>query len=105
MSATIDAGDKGFSVYILSCVDGAFYTGMTNNLSRRLAEHQAGRGSKWVARRLPVEMAYYVDGLSWEEARAVERYVKSLSRARKQALIDGDERALVLVEKRKLGVR
>lgn len=97
----IDEDDRPYSVYILSCANGAFYTGMTNDLDRRLTEHRAGRGSKWVARRLPVEVAFCLDGLSWDDAREAERYIKTLSRARKQALVNGDARALDLVEKRK----
>lgn len=93
--------DRSYSVYILSCADDAFYTGMTNDLDRRLSEHRAGRGSKWVALRLPVEVDFCLDGLSWNEAHEVEQYIKRLSRARKQALIDGDARGLALVEKRK----
>ncbi len=96
-----DEKNKPYAVYILSCADGAFYTGMTCDLDRRLAEHRAGRGSKWVAQRLPVEAAFTLDGLGWDEAREVERYVKSWSRVRKQALIEGDARALV--EKRMTG--
>jgi putative endonuclease len=90
-----------YTVYILSCADGAYYTGMTCDLDRRLAEHRAGRGSKWVARRLPVDVVFRVDGLGWDEAREVERYIKTWTRARKRSLVDGDGWALALVEKRR----
>ena len=84
-----------------SCADEAFYTGMTCDLARRLAEHRAGCGSKWVAQRLPVEVVFVLDGLSHRGAWKIERYIKTLTRARKQALIDGDARMLALAEKQK----
>ena len=99
MTAGEDCG--AYSVYILSCADGAYYTGMTRDLDRRLAEHRAGRGSRWVARRLPVEVVFSLDGLSYRSAMRIERYVKTLARARKEALIDGDPGMLSLVERRR----
>jgi|GEM_PF-904357 len=98
------AGEEsaGYTVYILSCADGAYYTGMTRDLARRLGEHRAGRGSRWVAQRLPVEIVFALDGMSYHSAWEIERYIKTLTRARKQALIEGDARMLALVEKRKV---
>ena len=93
--------DKGsYCVYILSCAGGSFYTGMTNDLERRLAEHQAGRGSRWTQKRLPVVLAFALNDLDYRAAYEVERYIKSLSRARKEALVAGDPRMTSLVEKR-----
>jgi putative endonuclease len=97
----VGEGNATYTVYILSCADGAYYTGMTCDLDRRLAEHRAGRGSKWVVRRLPVDVVFRLDGLGWDEAREVERYIKTWSRARKRSLVDGDARALALIEKRR----
>jgi len=94
-------GEKTYCVYILSCADGSFYTGMTCDLARRLAEHQACRGARWTKRRLPVELAFSLNGLSYRFALEVERYVKSLSRARKEALVAREPRMLALVEKRR----
>jgi putative endonuclease len=95
-------GGGAYTVYILSCADGAFYTGMTCDLARRLTEHRAGCGSKWVAQRLPVELVFVLDDLSYHSAWKIERYIKTLTRVRKQALIDGDAGILALVEKRKV---
>ena len=44
--------------YILACVDGTLYTGWTNNLEKRLATHNAGRGGKYTRSRLPVRLVY-----------------------------------------------
>jgi predicted GIY-YIG superfamily endonuclease len=73
---------------------------MTNDLARRLAEHRAGRGARWTQRRLPVELAFSLDDLEYRSAREVERYIKSLSRARKEALVAREPGMLALVRKR-----
>jgi putative endonuclease len=91
---------KRYCVYILSCADGSFYTGMTADLPRRLAEHRAGRGAQWTRRRRPVELAFSLGGLGYRSALEVERYVKSLSRARKEALVEREPGMLSLVRKR-----
>jgi len=92
--------ERNYCVYILSCADDSLYTGMTNDLARRLAEHRAGRGARWTQRRLPVELVFSFNELSYRAACEVERYIKTLSRARKEALITRNPRALALVEKR-----
>ena len=47
-----------FYVYILRCRNDIFYTGYTNNIERRLAEHNRGTASKFTRSRLPVILAY-----------------------------------------------
>ena len=101
ISDDLDQDPRRYCVYILSCADGSFYTGMTCDLARRLAEHRAGRGAGWTKRRLPVELVFSLDGLSYRSAIEVERYVKSLRRARKEALVAREPGILALVEKRK----
>jgi putative endonuclease len=91
---------KGYCVYILSCADDSLYTGMTLDLDRRLSEHKAGRGAQWTRRRRPVKLVFLLDGLSYRAACEVERYVKSLTRARKKALVAHEPKMLSLVEKR-----
>jgi predicted GIY-YIG superfamily endonuclease len=92
--------ETSYCVYILFCADDSLYTGMTNDLARRLAEHRAGRGAQWTQRRLPVEVVFSLNGLSYRTACEVERYIKTLPRAKKEALIARDPRILALVEKR-----
>jgi putative endonuclease len=92
--------DRGYCVYILSCADDSLYTGLTLDLDRRLSEHRAGRGAQWTRRRRPVKLVFSLDGLSYQAACEVERYIKSLSRARKEALVARDSKMLSLVEKR-----
>ena len=45
-----------FWAYMLRCSDGSYYTGHTDSLEHRIAQHRAGLGSDWTKRRLPVEL-------------------------------------------------
>ena len=45
--------------YIVMCSDGTYYTGWTNNLQKRIDDHNAGRGAKYTKSRLPVKLVYY----------------------------------------------
>ncbi|MEG1849131.1 MAG: GIY-YIG nuclease family protein, partial [Oscillospiraceae bacterium] len=49
---------KDCFVYLLRCGDGSLYTGWTDDLARRLAAHQAGKGAKYTRSHLPVELVY-----------------------------------------------
>jgi len=86
-------------LYILKCADGSCYTGSTNNLSLRLAQHKAGEGCAYTLKRLPVELVYIQEFLSEHEAFLREGQVKGWSRAKKEALIRGDFEALVMLSK------
>jgi putative endonuclease len=86
-------------LYILQCADDSYYTGSTNNLALRLAQHQAGEGSVYTRHRLPVKLVYTQEFSSEHEAFLRERQVKGWSRAKKEALIRGDFEALVELSK------
>jgi putative endonuclease len=86
-------------LYILKCADGSYYTGSTNNLPLRVAQHQAGEGSAYTRSRLPVELVYSQEFPSEHEAFLRERQVKGWSRAKKEALIHGDFEALIRLSK------
>jgi len=75
--------------YILSCADGTLYTGWTNDLDRRLATHNAGRGGKYTRARLPVTLVYHEEFATKEEAMAREWAIKQLTRSEKLRLIEG----------------
>jgi predicted GIY-YIG superfamily endonuclease len=77
-------------VYILKCANGAFYVGYTAELDKRVATHNAGRGSAYTARNGPVTLVYSESFPSESEAMRREGQLKRWSRAKKQALIDGD---------------
>ena len=73
-------------VYMLECGDGSLYTGWTNDLSRRLAAHQSGRGAKYTRGRAPVRLAYAEQCADKSAALRREAALKALPRARKLAL-------------------
>ena len=79
---------KGY-LYILLCVDGSFYTGSTNDLERRLKEHQAGEGANHTRKRLPVELVYWEEYPRIDLAYDREQQIKGWSRDKKIALIEG----------------
>lgn len=73
--------------YILKCKDGSLYTGWTNNLEKRIKDHNAGKGAKYTKSRRPVELVYYETFDTKEEAMKREYAVKQLSRTKKIQLI------------------
>ena len=75
-------------VYMLRCRDGSFYTGCTNNLTRRLALHQSGKGAKYTRSRLPVKLAWYEAADGKSEALRREAAVKRLSHAKKISMTE-----------------
>ena len=75
--------------YILECCDGSYYVGSTDNIERRLAEHQSGMGSIWTKSHLPVKLVYVEEHMRIDEAFYRERQIHGWSRAKKKALIDG----------------
>ena len=77
-----------WSVYVLRCADGSYYTGITNDLSRRLDAHRAGKASKYTRARLPLRLACVLG--SWVtrgQALRHEARIKTLTRREKHALV------------------
>ena len=74
-------------VYILRCSDGSLYTGITNDLPKRLTAHTAGRASKYTRSRLPVRLAYSERQRSKSAALKREAAIKRLRRAEKDRLV------------------
>jgi predicted GIY-YIG superfamily endonuclease len=79
-----------FWVYMLRCNDGSFYIGHTDDLEPRLARHHSGVGSRYTARRLPLELVWCECFAARAEAIATERQIKGWCRRKKLALIAGD---------------
>ena len=73
--------------YLVECADGSLYCGWTNNLEKRIADHNAGKGAKYTKSRLPVKLVYYETFDTKEEAMSREWQIKQLSRAAKLKLI------------------
>ncbi len=79
---------KGW-MYILECSDGSYYTGSSNNMERRLVQHQNGEGAKYTKNKRPVKLVYCEELAKVDEAFYREKQVQGWSRAKKKALIDG----------------
>jgi len=81
-----------YIVYILECSDGSYYTGSTDDIAKRLWQHEQGvESASYTYSRRPVKLVWtseetqhYYDALRWE------RQIKGWSRAKKQALICGE---------------
>ena len=84
-----------WSVYVLRCADGSLYTGITNDLGRRLLAHRAGKASKYTRSRLPVRMMCTIG--PWRtrgRALSEEARIKAMPRDEKLALIRAYARAI-----------
>jgi putative endonuclease len=82
-------------VYILRCRDGSLYTGAAKDLRRRLAQHAAGRASRYTRARLPVVLVWTRRARTWSAALRRERRIKALRRREKDALVAGVAHAIV----------
>jgi predicted GIY-YIG superfamily endonuclease len=78
---------KPWFVYILRCADGTLYTGSTDDVQRRLAAHNSGKGAKYTRGRTPVEVVYTEECESYSAALKREYAIKQLSRQEKWNLI------------------
>ena len=84
-----------YTLYIVVCADGSYYTGIATDVARRLQEHNGekgpkvkGKGARYTASRRPVRLLYHALYASKSEALKAELQVKQLSRSGKQRLID-----------------
>jgi len=75
-------------VYMLRCGDGSLYTGYTDDVARRLAVHQSGKGAKYTRSRLPVTLAYQEELPDKSAALRREAAIKKLTRGKKLRLIE-----------------
>jgi putative endonuclease len=73
--------------YILQCANGSFYTGWTSDLTRRLAQHTAGRGGRYTRSHRPVELVYAEPQPDARAARKREAQIKALGRSKKEELV------------------
>lgn len=80
--------NMNWTVYILRCGDGTLYTGVTDDMDRRLAAHRAGRGAKYTRGRGPLEPVYQETVPDKSSALRREIAIKRLTRAEKLALIE-----------------
>ena len=76
----------GWQTYIIKCNDDSLYTGITIDLEKRLAAHNAGKGAKYTASRRPVQLVYHEVAANRSEASKRENAIKKLNRNDKLAL-------------------
>jgi LAO/AO transport system kinase len=84
---------KPFFVYLLKCSDGSYYGGQTDDMAARMHQHDAGEIG-YTSTRKPVELVWQGEFETRAEAIAFEQQIKGWSRAKKEALIRGDWKAV-----------
>ncbi len=80
---------KQYTVYILKCSDGSYYTGVTNDIDRRLKEHEQGLNKGYTHNRRPVILVFTEHFQDVNHAISFEKQVKGWRRVKKEALING----------------
>ena len=81
---------KDYFVYILKCSDDSYYTGVTNNLEKRINEHQSGIIKGYTSKKLPVKLVFSERFNDITQAIKFEKQIKGWSRKKKEALINGN---------------
>lgn len=79
--------EKAWVLYILECGDGTLYTGITDDLERRLKAHTTGKGAKYTRGRGPLKLRYQESCEDHSAALRREIAIKRLTRTQKMALI------------------
>jgi putative endonuclease len=90
-----------YHVYIVQCADGFYYTGVTNNLEKRINEHNGGFIDGFTSKRLPVRIVFHQAFQNIQDAIAAEKRIKGWSRKKKEALIKGDFERLKFLSRSK----
>ena len=89
-------------VYILKCTDDTYYTGVTSNLSQRIIEHQIGKHkNSYTYFRRPVTLIFSAEFTDINLAIDTEKQIKKWSKAKKEALINGEFELLSHLAKKK----
>ena len=89
-------------VYLLKCADDTYYTGVTSNLESRMLKHNSGYyPNSYTASRKPLELVFYCEFTDVNKAFETEKQLKKWSRAKKEALINGEFDSLINLAKKK----
>ena len=75
-----------YRVYLLRCNDGTLYCGITNDLQKRVALHNSGKGAKYTRSRLPVRVVYQEKVGTRGDALKREREIKKMTKSQKESL-------------------
>ncbi|MCR4807398.1 MAG: GIY-YIG nuclease family protein [Lachnospiraceae bacterium] len=76
-----------YYTYMVRCSDDSLYTGYTNDLEKRVKAHNTGKGARYTRARGPVELVYYEEYATKEEAMSREWHIKQLSHEEKEELV------------------
>ena len=93
---------KVYNVYILKCSDNTYYTGMTSGLELRIKKHETSfYKNSYTSFRLPIELVFFCEFQNVNEAIKKEKQIKKWSKAKKEALINGEFSELINLAKKK----
>ncbi len=84
-TSKVEQKRSAWRVYILCCADGSFYTGATNNLEKRLSDHNRGTASKYTRSRRPVTLLATSAAMNKGEALRLEIKIKKIPKGKKVA--------------------
>ena len=79
-----------WSVYIIECLDGTYYTGCTWNVANRFDQHASGLGGEYTKKHGVKKLVYYEEHDDLEVARKREKQIKDWSQVKKRKLISGE---------------
>lgn len=92
---------KDYFVYILKCSDDSYYAGVTNNLEKRINEHQSGLIKGYTSSRLPVKLVFSEKFSDINHTIRFEKQIKGWNRKKKEALINRNFDLLVTLSNTK----
>lgn len=84
-----------YFVYMVKCKTGAYYTGYTGDLKKRIALHSSGKGAKYLRGKEPIELVYYRNYVNYKCALNEEKRIKTFPRKRKDKLVAGCSKAAI----------
>jgi putative endonuclease len=87
-------------MYILKCADRSLYTGSTNDLQRKISEHESGYGANYTKSRLPIQLVYYEEYSRIDEAFYREKQLHRWGHKNKLALIEDNNKILPKLAKK-----
>ena len=80
--------EKPWSAYIIQCRDDRLYTGISNDVEKRVKAHNSGRGCRFTSYRYPVKLVYQEECGTKSSARKRELQIQSYKRSRKLELLE-----------------
>lgn len=94
-AAASAATNKNWVVYILKCRGGRLYTGITNDLAKRLEAHKAGQGARFTRAFAPVRLVWSEPGHTRSGAACREAFIKKMPRCLKLMMLPGGKPSLL----------